>query len=331
MRIGCLGAARIVPKALVHPAQVRADAVLQIVGARDGARAQAFADCHGFLAAAEGYEAVVHHPEVDLVYIALPASEHAKWSLRAISAGKHVLCEKPFAMNLDEARAVVEAARAQGVRVIEAFHHRHHPAFGKMLEWVRDGRIGSIRSLDAHFDVGIAAKEGAEIRHRPDTGGGAFMDLGCYPLAWALSVFDAAPLTVEAQARLTPLGVDEMMTATLNFPGDATARLTCSMVEGTPFSARLRVQGTDGVIDFDNPLAPHTGGRLTLTIGGQSVDEPLSRLTTYSYQLSAVLDALASGAALPHEGEEVMRQQSALDAVYAAAGLSNLRQGALCA
>ncbi|MCG8441956.1 MAG: Gfo/Idh/MocA family oxidoreductase [Caulobacterales bacterium] len=325
MRIGCLGAAGIAPRALCHPAACRGDAVLQAVAARDRARAEAFAHRYGFAEVLDDYAAVVASPDVDLVYNPLPIHLHAEWSIKALRAGKHVLCEKPFAMNMGEARAVLEAAAQSGRRVVEAFHYRHHPAFATLLGWIDGGGVGRVRSVAASFNVAIDDAGGEEIRHRPDTGGGAFMDLGCYPLAWALAIFAAAPVEAAAEAVLTPRGVDESLAARLTFPGGATADLSCSMGLDQPFAASLTVEGTEGRVTFDNPLAPHAGAELTLDRGGARTHARIDRTTTYAHQLFAVLDALTDGSPLPTEGEAILRQQEAIDAVYEAAGLRHLR------
>ena len=325
MRIGGLGAAAIAPTALIHPARVRGGAILQAVAARDPARADAFAKQFGFARVAEDYTALVNAPDVDLVYNALPINLHAAWSIRALEAGKHVLCEKPFAMNVVEAQAVIDAARASGKRVIEAFHYRYHPGFLTLLAWLDSGDIGPVTDISATFNIGIPDQGGAQIRHLPETGGGAFMDLGCYPLSWTLSVMGAAPTRVDATATLTARGVDESLRASLEFEGGAKAELSASMALGEAFSADLRIIGTRGQISFINPLAPHGGARLTLDAGGETRTASISRISTYTYQLEAVLAALQTGEELPTEGHAILRQQQSLDQIYAAAGLRHLR------
>jgi len=326
MRIGCLGAARIAPNALINPAKVRGGAVLQAVAARDRVRAEAFAREHGFARVADDYAALVAADDVDLVYNALPINLHAEWSIRALEAGKHVLCEKPFAMNAGEAGAMQDAAVKSGKRLIEAFHYRYHPAFIQCLAWLAGGAIGAVRHVEAVFNVPISDNDGAEIRHLPRTGGGSFMDLGCYPLSWTLMVMGASPERVEAAATLTPRGVDETMKATLAFVGGASARISCSMALDTRFAARMTITGETGEIGFVNPLAPQFDARLTLTVNGKTTTAPVTRLATYAFQLDAVLTALETdGPTLPTEGAAILRQQQTLDAVYAAAGLANLR------
>jgi predicted dehydrogenase len=299
--------------------------VLQAIAARDPARAEAFAGRHGFARALPDYSAVVAAVDVDIVYNALPINQHAPWSIRALGSGKHVLCEKPFAMNSQEARAVLAAARAAGRRVIEAFHYRHDPGFIRVLDAVRSGEIGRITRIDGHFHIGVPDRDGAEIRHLPETGGGAFMDLGAYPLSWALMIADAPPARIEAEATLTSRGVDETMRAALTFDGGPVAELSASMKLGLPYSARLTVTGDAGEIEYMNPVVPQMGASMTLRANGTSRSLAVSRVSSYTFQLAAVLQALDTGETLPTEGEAILRQQAALDGVYQAAGLGHLR------
>jgi predicted dehydrogenase len=326
--IACLGAARIAPKALVHPASVMSDARLVAVGARDIGRAQDFAQRYGFARGFGDYGAAIDDTEVALVYNALPAHLHAPWSIRAAEAGRHVLCEKPFAMNADEARRMQDAARGNGVRMIEAFHHRYHPMFIGFLGWIKAGYIGRIRTLDATFNCPIDPRGGAEIRYRPECGGGAFMDVGCYALNWTLDIMDAEPHAVEAEATLTESGVDLEMDARLVFPEGAVVSLATSMAPTRALGRSMRIVGERGEIEFINPVSPHIGGAAILRRDGREERLPPNPVTTYFHQLRAVLDAIRDGAPVPTEGAASLRQQRTLDRVYAAAGLSHLRAGA---
>ena len=325
MKIGCLGAARITPPAIVNPSKVRPGAVLQSVAARDPERARDFAQLHGFARADDSYDDLINARDIDLVYNALPINLHAEWTIKALKAGKHVLCEKPFAMNSREVGEVQAIARASGKRVIEAFHYRYHPSFPQLLAWIDSGEIGMITAVDAIFNVAIDVRDGTEIRHLPETGGGAFMDLGCYPVSWVLNVLRNRPVHIEAKAVLTPLGVDEKMEAVLTYPGAVRATVSASMAKGEGFAAQLKIKGSKGEIEFTNPLAPHYGAVLTLKSGIKVVTPRVSRVATYVWQLDTVIYALENQLAVPTEGDAVVMQQEVLDGVYAAAGLKHLR------
>lgn len=325
LRIGLLGASKIAPAAVIHPAQAVPRVKVTGVAARDPARARAFADEHGIETCHDSYAALVAADDVDLVYCALPVSHHAVWTIKALEAGKHVLCEKPFAMNVAEATRMQDAARANQRRVIEAFHYGHHPAFQRCLDWVKSGLIGTVTGLQAQFNVSIPI-DGVEIRSVAALGGGAMMDLGCYPLHWVQALMGGPPVSVTATGVLTGTGVDEKIEAQLRFGGGVIADVITDMGPGATLQARLSIQGELGSIEFVNPLAPHLGASLHAKVGGQTHEAAISSLSTYAYQLSDVADALFDGSALVNEGERVLQQQAALDSVYAAAGFARLRE-----
>lgn len=325
IRIGLLGAARITPRAVIDPAAGHHAAKVRAVAARDPERATAFAERHGIPVVYDGYEALVTSDDIDLVYNALPVNHHAKWSIAALNAGKHVLCEKPLAMNHAEASAMVAAAERNGRRLVEAFHYRYHPLYLEFLEWLRAGRIGTPQSLTAVFNAPIR-DEPTEIRRRIDTGGGAMMDLGCYALRWAQDVAGVPVASVESRAMLTDAGVDESMEATLTFDDGLVADISTSMHADNAFEARLDVEGSAGRIRFDNPLAPQNGSRLELIAPGGNETATVDTRPTFAWQLDAVVEAIRTGGALPTEGEAILQQQALIDDVYAAAGLAHLRQ-----
>src|SRR5262245_47834132 len=149
LRIGILGAARIAPMALIRPARSVPEAAISAVAARDSARAQAFARKHGIGRVAPSYDALITDPDIDAIYNPLPNSLHAEWSIKAMRAGKDVLCEKPLASNADEARSMVEASRRSGRLLIEAFHYRYHPLAARMKSIVDSGALGAVHHIEA--------------------------------------------------------------------------------------------------------------------------------------------------------------------------------------
>lgn len=328
LRIGTLGAARITPNALIHPARAIGGVAITAVAARDRKRAEQFADAHSINTVHLDYASVIADPNLDLIYNPLPIDQHAAWTIAALEAGKSVLCEKPFAMNAVEVRAMLAAAQTSGKRLIEAFHYRYHPAFETCLRWVQEGQIGKLQSLQAIFNVTIR-DDGKEIRHRPENGGGAMMDLGCYPVSWVLSLVNAAPINIAAEATLTRSGVDERLSGVLQFEDGVSATVSADMGPGVQTRAALTVSGSEGEIVFINPLAPHMGASLVLKRKGRAEQHArISPITTYTHQLAAVVHALNTDAGpLPTESSDVLiRQQETLDALYAAAGLAHLRQ-----
>lgn len=316
LRVGLLGAAKIAPRALVAPARTRDDVELVCVAARDPARAAAFAQAHGFADVAPDYEALLQRDDVDLVYVALPAAAHALWSIRALEAGKAVLCEKPFAMNAAEAEAMTAAAERAGRPLLEAFHYRHHPVILEALERVRRGDIGAPRAAEAVFSVPIPFQE-TELRWLPEQGGGALMDLGCY-CVHALRLVAAEEPAVSAASSVMRRGVDESTEAALAFPGGLEARLACSM-SPPGLDAKLSIQGEDGVLEITNFMAPQIGCRFTLATRGGRRELPVDPRPTFEWQLDHVVQVALHGAQPLTGGADSVSTMRAMDAIRAAA------------
>lgn len=322
IRIGLLGASRVSLYAVIEPAMAVEGVSIDAVAARDPARAATFATENGIPQVAADYDALVANDAIDLVYNGLPPAGHAHWTIAALEAGKHVLCEKPFAMNAEEARAMVAAAERTGRHLIEAYHYRFHPLFARVLELVDSGRIGAVREIDAHFNVAIAPMPG-EIRYEPELGGGAMMDLGCYCMHWARSVMRAEPEVLSASAEQYASGVDVAMLAVLEFPGGAQARLSSSMSEDLPegLDAGLVITGEQGVIRVSNPLAPHHGNEIGVETADGTSSEEVAGDKTYVYQLRHVVDVLQGRAGPLTGGSDAIAGMRVLDEIYRAAGM----------
>jgi predicted dehydrogenase len=243
---------------------------------------------------------------------------HAQWSIAAPEAGKHVLCEKPFTWNAAEAQRVVKAAERFGRRAIEAFHDHYHP----LSAWVRDllaaGALGVLQRAEAIF-TGATPFDPASIRRDPALGGGALMDLGCYPIHWLRTALGAEPQVRRAQARLNPLGADLEIEAALEFSEGITARVWASMDAGVPLASTLTVEGERGVLHLDNLVFPAQGHSIATEIDRVPRRRTVAGEETYDHQLAAVVDALAIGQPLPTEGQDPVGNMRVIDAVYAAA------------
>lgn len=324
-QIGLIGASWIAPQAIIDPASILPDARIAGVAGRDVTRTQAYAATHAIPRVYDDYDALLADAGIDIVYISLPPGHHAHWTIRSLKAGKHVICEKPFAMNLTEAQAMLAASEATGKQVFEAFHCYHHPAFQTALEWVRSGQLGQVRSIRGHFGVGLT-DDGIKNQYRPELGGGTIMDMGCYPLFWARQIAGTDLLDAEVQATVAPSGVDDTMSAELLFDGDITARISSGMTPETPFEAHLEVVGDRARIAFQNPLVPHQGGTLSLTAGGETQDVPVSTIPTYAYQLRDMLRSLANDPAPRLGADDILAQQRGIDLLYEKAGLGHLRR-----
>jgi len=322
IRIGILGAARIAPRGIITPANALLGTEVVAIGARNLERAQDFAARHSIPLAFGSYGELVARDDVDLVYVALPPSAHLEWCVKALANGKHVLVEKPFANNAQDAAQMVAAARAADRQLLEGFHYRFHPLFERALALLRSGAIGRIRHIDAVFNVELPDTPG-ELRYIEALGGGALMDLGCYCLHWIRTVAGDEPTIVSANARCETPGVDVDVQAELAFTSGPTASLRCSMQprDGALFR-RLRVEGDAGMLELDNPVSPHAGA--TLSIDGANA--PLPQIvsggdTTFHYQLRHVLEVIEGRAAPLTGGDDAIGNMRAIDAIYRAAGL----------
>lgn len=316
-RIGLLGASRIAPPAVIQPAREDGRFVIAAVAARDPARARSYAAEHQIAAAAVDYAELVRRDDVDVVYNALPPAGHAQWTIAALEAGKTVLCEKPFARDAGEAKAMVEAARRSARPLLEAFHYRFHRVMREAEALVRDGRLGRILDASASFDVPIARTPG-ELRWSRAQGGGALMDLGTYPLHALRTLLGEEPRVEAAEARFED-GVDAELLGHLTFPSGTKAQVACSMIAERPM-ARLELKGERGTLEIVNFVAPQRGCRVVVTLDGEGSELPTEGPSTYAAQLSHLHEVLASTAAPLTGGADAVAQMSAIDALYAAAG-----------
>lgn len=224
------------------------------VGSRTPAAADEFADRFDIAHRHGSYEELATDPAVDIVYVATPHPMHTDNALLAIEAGKHVLVEKPFTLDVDGARRVAEAARAQGVFVMEAMWSRFLPSMANVMQRIGDGAIGTPRVLLADHNQYIPRSRAVRL-HEPALGGGALLDLGIYPLSFASHIF-GSPARITARGTLTELGVDELTAIVLEYESGAQASLHTGFL--TPGPNVASVVGTEGRIDIDEVWYTHT-------------------------------------------------------------------------
>ena len=333
LRIGTLGSSRISQRALIEPSASVAEVTVAAVAARDPARAEAFALRHGIATSYGAYQAMLDDPDVDAIYNPLPNSLHGPWTLRAIAAGKHVLCEKPFASNADEAAQVAEAAAGSGLVVMEAMHYRYHPLTRRLCEVVDE--FGPVRHIQAWTSFAIANP--GDIRYDYALGGGALMDGGCYAIdclrllgasdgpsdgqdtPWVTGAL-ADPVAPDAGGAVA----DRSLAVRLAFPGGATSWFESTFTRDGEFRADLHVICRDGLVHLDNFIFP-VRGRLTAIRdqgdGTVVADEPGEGESTYVYQLRAFAAAISSGGPVPTSAEHAAVTMRLIDDAYRAAGL----------
>jgi predicted dehydrogenase len=321
LRIGVLGAARIAGRAIAGPARTTGDRLVA-VAARDRRRAEAFAAEHGVERVLDSYADVVADPEAEVVYNPLANGLHGPWNLAAISAGRHVLTEKPSASNAEEAREVRDAAIAADVTLLEGFHYLFHPVTRRLHELLASGELGALRQVQV--DMVIAAPAEGDPRWSLALAGGALMDLGCYGLhahrmlaPWA----GGPPRLVAARGgeRAGHPGVDEWLDADLEFPGGATGSARCHMA-GEGVRMTCRIVGDRGAAAAANFALPTRDDRVTVTTPGGRRVEHLGTRPTYTYQLEALRAHLRDGAPLPIDADDALATMELIDACYRAAG-----------
>ena len=257
LRIGILGCANI---ARQFARDVAASPAVRIVAvaSRSEASAAAFAAAHGIARHHASYQALLDDAQVDAIYLPLPNSLHAAWAVRAAQHGKHVLCEKPLALGLAGAQAMFAAARANGVMLLESYPYWFQPQTGALVELLRQGAIGKLRSVQASFGFTLAHPAG-NIRMDPLLGGGALLDAGSYPLSLICLVMGEAPQRVTADAVWAESGVDISLVASLHYADERRAQIACAMDVAN--HRRATLVGTAGVIEteFLNHTAERAG------------------------------------------------------------------------
>ena len=319
LRIGTLGAANITPRALIYPCVDEPQAFVYAIAARDRQRAAAFANAHHIPHVLDDYAQVINHPKVNAVYNPLHIPAHKPWTLAALQAGKHVLCEKSLACNAAEARAMAQAADQAGRVLMDAFHYRYHPIFARAKDIYDSGALGEIHSISAAFHIPVMDPQ--DIRMNYALGGGVTMDIGCYPISWVRHISGLEPQVLAASAEVGPPQVDVMLKTELALPGGITATTSGDMRPEARFQAFLRVQGTRGSFELVNPLVPQNGHLLRVEVDGTLTEEVCERRPSYAYQLDAFLAAVEDGASVHTDAHDGMKQMLVIDQAYAKAGL----------
>ncbi len=317
MRWGILSTARINRRFI--PALRRAcRSELVAVGGRDPARTEEFARRWGIGEFASSYEALLARPDIDVVYIPLPNSLHHPWVLAAARAGKHVLCEKPLGLSAAETGEMASAAAEKGVVLMEAMAYRFHPQFLRLQELLREGAIGRVRLIRAWFRFTLP--EGENIRWAPELGGGVLLDVGCYPVNFALAVAGEQPERVSAVRKVGKRGVDVLTAARLEFPSGIVAQFDCSFV--LPYGAGAEVIGEGGAIRIRHPWQPDTDGKssglVLIAPDDRETPIPTPRADPYLCEIEAMERAIFDRIPSPYPPEESVLNARILEDLCAA-------------
>ncbi len=264
------------------------------------------------------YDDLVNDPALDVIYNPLPNSMHCEWTIAALRAGKHVLCEKPIASNAIEAERMTKAADETGKILGEAFHYRYHPLADRIRALMTDGTLGRLVHVEGHFSVPIPE---TNIRFDWSLAGGATMDLGCYPLHMIRYFSGLAASVVRAKAETGPKNIDIAMDVDLELAGGVTAKMTCAMKKDSVISATFMARGDRGELRVMNPIAPQRGHQLVVKTAAGEKAETVPGDTTFTHQLRAFVKAVRGEAKFPTDGAEGVINMRVIDDVYRAAGL----------
>ena len=313
LRLGLLSTARINDEILAAASATDRVEIVG-VGSRDAATANAYAAEHGIPRAYGSYEALLTDPELDAVYISLPNGLHHDWTMKALAAGKHVLCEKPYSRHPEEVEEAFAAAEASGLVLMEAFMYRHHPQTRLVERLVREGALGRLLSIRATFTFPL--RDHTNVRAKPELDGGALMDVGCYCISGA-RLLAGEPLSVKAFQVIGPTGVDMALYGTLHHQDDVVTQFDASFV--APQRQVLEVVGEDAVLTVQAPWRVDWPGGVELVRDGKAEALDVPTANSYVLELENLAEAVA-GEAPPLLGrEDALGQAQTINALYAEA------------
>ena len=313
MRLGLLSTANINRAILAGAARTgRVDVVA--VASRDAGRADAYAAEHGIATAHGSYEALLADPDVEAVYVSLPNGMHHEWTMYALAAGKHVLCEKPYTRHPHEAEEAFDAADAAGLVLAEAFMYRHHPQTARVARLVADGAIGRLCAVKATFTFPL--RDLSDVRALPELDGGALMDVGCYCVS-GIRLLAGEPEHVRGEQVTGTTGIDMAFHGTLRCAGDVVGQFEATF--RSPQRQSLEAVGEDGVLVVEAPWRVDWGGSVTLRRDGATELVEVDEADAYTLELENLADAIDGRAPALLGRADAVGQARAIEALYRSA------------
>ncbi len=313
MRLGLLSTANINRAILAGAAKTdRVDVVA--VGSRDAERAEAYAAEHGLATAHSSYQALLADPDVEAVYISLPNGMHHAWTMEALAAGKHVLCEKPYTRHPGEAEEAFDAADAAGLVLAEAFMYRHHPQTAAVARLVADGAVGRLCAVKATFTFPL--HDLSDVRALPELDGGALMDVGCYCVS-GIRLLAGEPEHVRGEQVTGTTGIDMAFHGTLRCADDVVGQFEASF--RSPQRQSLEAVGETGVLVVEAPWRLDLGGSVTLRRDGETEVVEVEGADSYTRELENLADAIEGGAPALLGRADAVGQARVIDALYRSA------------
>ena len=287
---GLLSTARI-NRSLIPPLRASKRNHLLAVASRSQASANAYAKEWKIERAHGSYEALLADPEIDVIYNPLPNHLHAEWTIKAVEAGKHVLCEKPLVLTVDEVDAITATAKKHGRVVAEAFMYRHHPQTLKVQEMVKSGSLGTLKLMRGSFSF-VLDREG-DIRFDLAMGGGSIWDVGCYPISYMRTVVGAEPKSVFGQQVTSPTGIDETFVGQLHFGANVYGQFDSSFV--IPFHVYMEFVGSEGTLIIPEPYKPGLNEKIFLVRDGKTETIKVKGSDLYLGEIEDMADAVLLG------------------------------------
>ncbi len=324
LKVGILGAGGIAERAMVEPSHDVEGVEVIAIGARDPERAGVFAERLN-LPLAGSYDDILNNSEIDLIYLALPPIVHADLAVRALQAGKHVLCEKPLSANEAGARRIADAAKTSGRRAFVGFHYRLHGFTQNLLEVIGSGVLGKVERVEINFSIPHFVVKPGNIRLDGDLAGGSVMDVGCY----AVDLIRAAwgePKVISAQAQLYPEDdrIDLQTDAVLELDGGVPVNIRTSFIGDDKGAMSLKVVGSDASLEATSVIVPQWGATLRVTSNDGQVlveDHAKDGENSYARQLEHLVAALAGSKPSILDAERAVGTMRIVDDIYRAAGL----------
>ncbi|QYR23255.1 Gfo/Idh/MocA family oxidoreductase [Paenibacillus sp. sptzw28] len=311
LRWGVIGAAGIAIRSVIPGFQQSETGEVTAIASRELSKAEETAAKLQIPKAYGSYEEILSDPDIDAIYIPLPNHLHMEWSIRAMEAGKHVLCEKPIALNADEARRMADVSRKTGAHLAEAFMYRHHPRYERIAEIIKSGEIGELRGIHGTFTFNSAGNQ-ANVRFRKEWGGGSIYDVGCYPISAARLLLGAEPEAATVHALLSPEHdhVDMMASGIIEFPGSVALTFDCGM--WAAFRNTLEVLGTDGRIEVPSAFIGNPNFYVYTKDGRREEEQP--DLNQYSLQADSFAGAVWGERKERFTPEDAVANMKAIDA-----------------
>jgi predicted dehydrogenase len=319
---GILSTAKIAREKVIPAMQAAQYCDIKAIASRDTAQGQAVAGKLNIPVVYGSYEALLNDATIDAVYIPLPNHLHVPWALKALEAGKHVLCEKPIALSSSEAEQLLQAAQQRPhLKIMEAFMYRFHPQWIQAKQWVQEGRVGTLKTIHSFFSYYNADPN--NIRNKKELGGGGLMDIGCYCISLARFIFNEEALRVMGRVEYDPvLQTDTLTSGMLDF-ASGTSTFTCS-TQLTPYQ-RVNIIGTEGRVEIEIPFnaPPNASTRIWLHTKNGSEEMEFEPVDQYTIQANLFSQSILNNTPVPTPLEDAVNNMKTIEAIVESAKTGN--------